>query len=219
MLRMSRVTPLRLSYEERGFLRLLEATLDVSEYTDKVDIIGQRYSAVKRMTNETKHICSVLSGLLIAYKYDAGQLVLREKNFKKNQEFFRTIFEIGRRYKILNPERMRATYGKLIYFLMDTCIASVAEELDFSCVANIQTVYGLLSKRKNGLEVLKDPLIYRATAEVEAQGKSKSQIQWEIKEKDRAVKQLVRTYGTKPQQTSSLLSRLSKLLFWGYFTC
>ena len=38
----ARYIPLRLTLEERKFLRLLEATLNVSEYTDKVDIISSK---------------------------------------------------------------------------------------------------------------------------------------------------------------------------------
>ena len=214
--RMARVTPLRLSYEERAFLRLLEATLDVSEYTDKVDILGHRYTAAKRISNEIKHICAVLSGLVLAYQYEAGQILLRERDFKSNEAFFRTIFEIGRRYKILNPERMRGTYGKLIYFLMDTCSPNISEHMQLDLIAPIQTVWTLLNKRKNGFQLLKDPLISVATAEINATGKSASQIQLEIKRKESAVKKLVRTYGVGHQQSPGLLSRFRESLFRGH---
>lgn len=207
LVRMTRVTPLRLSYEERSFLRLLESTLEVSEYTDKVDIISSRGSVAKRMANEIKHICSVLCGLVVAHKYEAGQRLVRERDFKANEAFFRTVFEIGRRYKILNPERMRDSYGKLIYFLMDMRNPIVSEQLEFDCVAPVKTVWSVLQQKKNGLKFLRDPLLRVATTEIDGQGKTRSQIQCEIREKENAVRKLVRTYATTSSNGPGLLSR------------
>jgi len=66
--------PRRLTLLERKQLRLLEAALTVSEYTDKVDILlpyGQ--SKVKRIVAQIKEICAILSGLMLAADYKTGQ--------------------------------------------------------------------------------------------------------------------------------------------------
>lgn len=148
MIRAARFVPLRLSYEERHFLRLLESTLEVSQYTDKVDILPAGLSRSRRMTQQIRHLCSVLTGLVIADDYEAGQALMKDRNFAQNEELFQKIFEIGRRYKILNPERMRDTYGKLIYFLQDTVNPTVNEMLEFTCVKDVETVYKLLQKKE-----------------------------------------------------------------------
>lgn len=191
----ARVTPLRLTFEERMFLRLLEATLKVSEYTDKVDVVG-RWSPAKQMASQIKHICATLSGLVVAHRFDAGQRLIREREFKHNAEFFRSVFEIGRRYKILNPEKMRDSYGKLIYFLMDSRNRSVMDDLGFDCVASVKTVGSLLARKKNGLQLLKDPLLRVATAEITTDGKSRPEIQRAIEEKEQAMRTLISRYST-----------------------
>ena len=66
--------PLRLTLIERKYLRLLEAALTVSEYTDKVDILlPYGKSKVKRIVAQIREICAVLSGLMLAADYKTGQ--------------------------------------------------------------------------------------------------------------------------------------------------
>ena len=85
----ARFIPLRLSAEERPLLRLLEACLSVSEYTDKVDVLsGFGSRKTQRITTQIKAICQILSGLLVASNYKKGQELITDKNFEANAEFF-----------------------------------------------------------------------------------------------------------------------------------
>lgn len=75
------------------------------------------------------------------------------------------IFELGRRYKILNPDKMRSEYGKLMYMLMDSSEPAIQELLEFRCVRTLRTVYVFLEER-GGLAMLDDALMHTATAEI-----------------------------------------------------
>ena len=46
----------------------------------------------------------------------------------------------------MNPEKMRETYGKLIYLLQDANTADMVEELGFSLHAPIRTVHSKLKE-------------------------------------------------------------------------
>ncbi|KAG9304797.1 hypothetical protein G9A89_016827 [Geosiphon pyriformis] len=184
--------PIRLNLEERKSLRLLEAALSVSEYTDKIDIISYT-SKSRRIFHQIKDLCAILSGLLVASDYKKGQELFANKEFKENEEFFQIIFEVGRRHKIMNPEKMRDVYGKLMYMLMDSVIEDVQEMLSFSLIAPIKTVYNFL-KDHNGLELLHHELVVTATKEIIADGKTRIQVQREIKEKERAIEMLSRKF-------------------------
>ncbi|KAJ3119330.1 hypothetical protein HK100_000366 [Physocladia obscura] len=187
--------PLRLTLPERKFLRLLEAALNVSEYTDKIDILTYS-SKSRRQVSQIQELCSIISGLVLAADYKIGQTLFKDKNFEDNEEFFRDIFELGRRHKIMNPEKMRNVYGKMIYILQDSQIPEVKELLSFSLVGSIKTVYRVLQDG-DALELLNDNLIVPATKEILGTrdgGGSRLQVQKEIKAKERAIELLGKRY-------------------------
>ncbi|KAF9941540.1 hypothetical protein BGZ75_008272 [Mortierella antarctica] len=188
----SKYIPMRLDLTERKLLRLLEAALNVSEYTDKVDILSYT-SKSKRIVHQIKDLCAIISGLVVANDYRRGQELFADKSFEDNEEFFQIIFEIGRRHKIMNPEKMRSAYGKLMYLLMDSTMDEIESTLGFTCVIPIKTVYGFLQER-NGLGVLRNDLVADATKEITSDGKSRPQIQQEIRKKERAIEVLSRKY-------------------------
>ena len=74
-------------------------------------------SKPKRIVQQIRELCAILSGLVLATDYKQGQELFQDRDFKGNELFFQQLFELGRRYKIMNPDKMRSTYGKLIYLL------------------------------------------------------------------------------------------------------
>lgn len=87
--------PVRLTLGERKYLRLIEAALQVSEYTDKIDVIGFGLSKAKRIVQQIKvcsmnrgvygylitlsrlkELCSIMSGLVVAADYKQGELAV-----------------------------------------------------------------------------------------------------------------------------------------------
>ncbi|KDQ13400.1 hypothetical protein BOTBODRAFT_33707 [Botryobasidium botryosum FD-172 SS1] len=191
----SKFIPVRLTLPERKLLRLLEAALSVSEYTDKVDILAFA-SKPKRIVNQIRELCAILSGLLLAADYKLGQELFAHRDFEANAEFFRRVFELGRRHKIMNPDKMRTTYGKLMYVLMDAQTAQVREMLGFECVEPIRTVYGVLEAH-GALDLLRDDRVAIATREIVAEGRSRHEIQREIKAKERAIEVLATRYARR----------------------
>lgn len=76
--------------------------------------------------------------------YRRGQELVKNRDFKANETFFKDVFEVGRRYKIMNPDRMRGTYGKLLYMLMDTADSNIEDLLEFSCIKCVPHSYTLI---------------------------------------------------------------------------
>ncbi len=134
----ARYIPLRLNLKERTRLRLLEAALTVSDYTDKVDVISYSKSKTQRITKQLQEICAILCGLVVALDYKTGQELLADKDFAQNAGFFQAVFEIGRRHKVMNPEKMRSEYGKLVYLLQDSQLPDVQALLEFQIVTPLK---------------------------------------------------------------------------------
>ena len=195
--------PLRLTVEERRVLRLLEGALNVSDYTDKVDILSYKNKNA-RVHAQIKDLCAILCGLTVAQNFRRGQQLMGDRDFGQLEEFFQTCFEIGRRHKIMNPEKMRETYGKLCYMLMDSSEPDMIELLGFRCVKPLRTVAALLEEG-GASAMLDDPLIAAATAEIQSAGRPRAAVQKDIKVKERAREVLARKYRTKGLGEEDLL--------------
>ncbi|CAL1700387.1 unnamed protein product [Somion occarium] len=192
----SKYIPMRLELAERKYLRLLEAALNVSEYTDKIDTIGFRLSKAKRIVHQIRELCAIMSGLVLAADYKQGQELFTDREFKENEDFFQKIFELGRRHKIMNPDKMRSTYGKLIYLLQDSQSPEVIDMLGFSCVQPIRTVYTVLEEQ-NALDLLREDLVSVATKEIYSEGRTRRDIQKDIRSKEKAIEALSAKYQRK----------------------
>ncbi|DAZ97948.1 TPA: hypothetical protein N0F65_006373 [Lagenidium giganteum] len=186
LMKEAKFIPMRLSDEERALFLLLDSALTVSEYTDKVDVLSYR-SPAKRIVHELQEIFSTLSGMMVVNDFRRGKRLIQQKKFQQNEEFFQQVFEIGRRYKIMNPERMRDNYGKMIYLLQDANLREIRSHLGFSCVGPINTVHAFLEER-DALEMLRDPLCITATAVVSGSGDSAA--------KTAAIEELATTYSS-----------------------
>lgn len=184
--------PLRLTFGERKLLRLCEAALNVSEYTDKVDILTWK-SKTGRIHEQLRDICAILSGLAVAADYEVGQKMIKDRSFEDNSEYFASVFEIGRRHKILNPECMRTDYGKLVHMLMDSQNPDIQRLLEFKLVKKVTTVYDYL-KSKDSLLMLKCPDMLMATTAIVDRGRTRAEVQQAIKCKESAVKRIVRKF-------------------------
>lgn len=164
LLNRCKTIPLRLDEDERRLLKLLEQALNVSEYTDKIDIVSFRGKGNTILT-ELEEVFSILTGLSMASEYTEGKKLLA-RDFKKNRVFFQRIFEIGRRHKIRNPEKMRTSYGKLLHLLQDSVDPEVRRGLGFDLVTDIQTCALLLEK--TGMKhMMHDPGVITAVEEID----------------------------------------------------
>ena len=187
--------PVRLSLKERQLLRLLQAQVTVSTYTDAID--QPNLKSNKRVHTQLLKICAFLSGLAVSVDYEAGQKIVASRKWREGENFFCKVLELGRRYKVLNPDRMRSEYGRLMYLMMDASRNEVQQLLGFDVKKPILTVASYLEER-GAADMLKDPLMEIATRAIDQMSdtvkKTRSEIRAEVKDKERAVKVLARRY-------------------------
>lgn len=95
----------------------------------------------------------------------------------------------------MNPAKMRDTYGKLMYILMDTESYGVKSELKISFVKPILTVSNYLSA-KDAVDILQDPLWVAATRSVSNDTKDKTakELAVEVRQKAAAEAALRKKY-------------------------
>ena len=187
--------PLRLTYDERKGLRMVNAAINVSDYTNTVDV--QFKKKAKRQHVQLQQIVGFLSGLVCCTGEAAGQDILEDRNFEQYEAMLKTKLEVCRRYKITNPEKMRSEYGKLVFLMQDAVSEDVKPLLGIDVNEPIKTVYSVLEER-GGLKLLSDPKLGTATQEIlPEKGKNRARIDLEIKRKNSAVKELTNKYVTR----------------------
>jgi len=226
--------PLRLNSEERVLLNILEGALEVSEYTDNVDVSdsdygrgswgfsmwSQPYSRHERsgpsrselILKELREVFDLLIGLYQCSDYRLGSHLLKSEDGDAKYELIQRIFEVGRRHKIMNPEKMRGTYGKMMYILQD---AAKPGRLPFVPIIPIKTVYSILEE-KNSLHLITDPemvkLVLIATNEIVSdRSKSREEIQVQLEAKNFALKELLSKYKSENLSEDDIIRCVSSI--------
>eukprot|EP00750_Incisomonas_marina_P008460 INCI15482.1.p1 GENE.INCI15482.1~~INCI15482.1.p1 ORF type:complete len:430 (-),score=77.61 INCI15482.1:1559-2848(-) len=145
--------PLRLAMEERKLLLLLEGALQISEYTDNVDVArnnfgygqGRGYGGQDAMVHEMREFAQLVVGLYVASDLKrASEDVEERRDPFEFHELLRSVFEVGRRYKIQNPTKMRTTYGKMMHILMDAVQPAMTNEIGANMFTPTQSVHSIL---------------------------------------------------------------------------
>ena len=149
--------PLRLSCAERKTLRLVEAALAASGYTNAVDAAGA--SAARRCRAQVQGVCAVLAALLVGAGVDVDAAA--GPDYAAHAAFLRHALEVARRYKVLNPDRLRTAYAPLVHVLQDSRLPHVRGVLECDLVAPLATVHGALAAA-GALALLRDPALAAA---------------------------------------------------------
>jgi hypothetical protein len=134
----------------------------------------------------------------------------------QNEIFFQHIFEIGRRNKVLNPSKMRSTYGKLMYLLQDAQSPTIAKSLGFTLYKDLVMVRPFLESR-GAEKILDDERLVLATMYVktrdEVTGKAvdRNEIDRQVKQKFDMAQELLQDYAMdETSSTTTTTTTISK---------
>ena len=173
-------------------LKILNASTKVSEYTDDVD----NQSSFGRGANRRDQIIRAIAELFItitglshtANNLPANLLQTLSCDDCKISDLECVVapaFEIGRRFKRVNPDKMRSEYGKLVMLLQDATQETIQNQLEFDqIVLPAKTVKKLLADvgaeallNDNRLSIATDPVPPRASAErIQAKGQARDEL-------------------------------------------
>ncbi len=91
-----------------------------------------------RVRQQIRDICSILCGLVVASDYRQGQQLIAGRDFKANAAWFQNVFEVGRRYKIMNPGAFPCAFRSLQLGQLDPlnlgCISACCVVVTVLCV-------------------------------------------------------------------------------------
>ena len=110
----------------------------------------------------------------------------------------------------MNPNKMRGTYGKMMYLLMDTrseWLKVKYPDLEINFVNEISTVY-TFCKERNGLDMLSDPHILQACKCLDDIDREYASVELEKAKamKAHALKKLIEKYEIDGNQNSNVHS-------------
>lgn len=163
-----RYIPLRLNDYERKLLHILESALNISEYTDKTDVLQLR-NRDSVIIEQISNIYHIISALYLSGEYKKGvrKFLTDGKNtYHHNRKFFQHVFEIGRRHKIRNPDKLRSGYGKLMAICGDSKM--VRSTFGFELAVPIRSVTDRC-KQWGIVDMLTDDLLPLATCQIDVQ--------------------------------------------------
>jgi hypothetical protein len=185
--------PLRLNEYERKLLQILESSLNISEYTDKVDVLQQR-NREEVIKGQIVTIFNLISALFISGDFKKGVrkfLTPNKNSYSQNSKFFQHVFEIGRRHKIRNPDKLRSGYGKLMAICADSKL--VRGSFGFDLAVPIRSVSDRF-QQWGITDIITDPLLPIATSQLDVQITGKELLKQALEVRNYAMKCLTEKY-------------------------